>query len=146
VNYADTSFLVSLYFTDVHSSDARLAAARMKQPLAFTPLHRLELRNALNFAINRSRIDAAQRDALWLTVEADLVDGFLVDVTPSTGAVFRHAGQSSDTHTPLHALRSLDLLHIAAAHELGAAFFFIFDQRQRLAATAEGLSVQPQNG
>ena len=49
MNYADTSFLVSLYLTDVHSAVARAAAARMRQPLAFTPLHRLELRNAFNF-------------------------------------------------------------------------------------------------
>ena len=96
MNYADTSFLVSLYFTDVNSVAARGEAARMKQPLAFTALHRIELRNAFNFAINRSRIDAAQRDALWKVIESDLAGGFLVESTPSTSAVFRRAEAFSD--------------------------------------------------
>jgi predicted nucleic acid-binding protein len=143
VNYADTSFLVSLYFTDVHSTSARDEAARMKQPLALTALHRIELRNAFNFAINRSRIDSAQRDALWKAIEADLAGGFLVEATPSTSAVFRRAETLSDSYTPNHALRSLDLLHIAAACELEAGDFFTFDQKQRIAALAEGLTVKP---
>jgi hypothetical protein len=46
-------------------------------------------------------------------------------------------------YTPSHALRSLDLLHTAAACELGFRDFFTFDQKQRIAALAQGLKVKP---
>ena len=40
-------------------------------------------------------------------------------------------------------MRSLDLLHVAAALELRAKSFLSFDTRQRQAARAEGLKILP---
>jgi hypothetical protein len=40
-------------------------------------------------------------------------------------------------------MRSLDLLHVAAALILEARVFFSFDDRQRKAAAGEGLNVKP---
>jgi predicted nucleic acid-binding protein len=40
-------------------------------------------------------------------------------------------------------VRSLDLLHVATALEIGAMEFLSFDDRQRRTARAEGLNVLP---
>jgi len=49
----------------------------------------------------------------------------------------------STRHTPTLGTRTLDLLHVAAALELGCTDFLSFDNRQRQAAQAEGLNVLP---
>jgi hypothetical protein len=46
-------------------------------------------------------------------------------------------------HTARSGTRSLDLIHIASALEMGATDFLSFDYRQRDAAQAEGLQVFP---
>ena len=53
------------------------------------------------------------------------------------------ARELSDRHTPTLATRSLDLLHVAAALLLDVKEFYSFDDRQRKAASAEGLKVKP---
>jgi len=108
-----------------------------------TPLVELELRNALNRSVQRGRITAAQRDALWQDVEADIASGFLVATPVDIDELHKKARQLSDRHTPTLGTRSLDLLHIAAALVLGAEEFFSFDERQRKAAASEGLKVRP---
>ena len=53
--YADTSFLVSLYLPDVHSPVA-WAAMKSRPHLYLTPLHELELVNAIRLAVFRKLI------------------------------------------------------------------------------------------
>ena len=72
VAYADTGFLVSLYLEESTSEAADAALGEKRQPLPLTPLGSLELRNALNRAVHRQRITAAERDALWSDVETDV--------------------------------------------------------------------------
>ena len=143
VNYADTGFIVSLYLEELTSERARAAMASLKQPLALTPLLRLEMRNAFNLAVNRKRINAAQRNGHLAAVEADIANGVLVEVVPSSGDLYRGAAELSDRYTPTLAARSLDLLHVAAAVLLGAKVFYSFDERQRKAAAGERLKVKP---
>ena len=51
VAYGDTSFLFSLYGNDANSAQAWTIGDALKVPLAFTPLHRHELRNAFRLAV-----------------------------------------------------------------------------------------------
>ncbi|HEX4645222.1 MAG TPA: type II toxin-antitoxin system VapC family toxin [Verrucomicrobiae bacterium] len=111
--------------------------------MPLTPLVLLELRNAVNRAVQRQRITVAERDALWQDVEADIAAGFLV-LTPIAADELHHqARRLSDRYTPTLGTRSLDLLHVAAALILQARQFFSFDDRQRKAAASEGLRVKP---
>ena len=103
----------------------------------------MELRNAFNRAVQRQRITAAQRDALWQDVEADIASGFLVLTPVASAALHDSARELSDRYTPTLGTRSLDLLHVAAALLLDAEVFFSFDDRQRKAAASEGLNVKP---
>ena len=143
VAFADTGFIASLYLKESTSAPARAAVQATPVALPLTPLVALELRNAFNRAVQRQRITAAQRDALWQDVEADIASGFLV-LTPVPADELHHkARQLSDRYTPTLGTRSLDLLHVAAALGLQAKVFFSFDDRQRKAAASEGLKVKP---
>jgi len=143
VAFADTGFIASLYLKETTSAPARAAVQAAPVVLPLTPLAMLELRNAFNRAVQRQRITATQRDALWQDVEADIASGFLVPVPVASGPLHDTARKLSDLYTPSIATRSLDLLHIAAALVLEAKVFFSFDDRQRKAAASEGLKVKP---
>jgi len=143
VAFADTGFIASLYLEESTSKAADAALGTKRVPLPLTPLAALELRNAFNRAVQRQRITAAQRDALWQDVEADIASGFLVLTPVSADELHRKARQLSDRHTPSLGTRTLDLLHVAAALLLEAKVFFSFDDRQRKAAASEGLKVKP---
>jgi len=143
VAFADTGFLASLYLKESTSAAARAAIQSQSVVLPYTPLVALELRNSLNRAVQRGRITAAQRDALWQDVETDIAGGFLVPTPVASGPLHDQARQLSDRHTPTLGTRSLDLLHVAAALVLESKIFFSFDDKQRKAAAAEGLKVKP---
>jgi hypothetical protein len=143
VAFADTGFIVSLYLEETTSKAADAALGAKREPLPLTPLVALELRNAFNRAVQRGRITAAQRDALWQDVETDIASGFLVPTPVASGPLHDKARQLSDRHTPVLGTRSLDLLHVAAALVLESKIFFSFDDRQRKAAASEGMKVKP---
>ena len=143
VVFADTGFIASLYLEESTSDAADSALGTNREPLPLTPLAALELRNAFNRAVQRQRITAAERDALWQDVEADIAGGFLVPTPVASGQLHDKARQLSDRYTPTLGTRSLDLLHVATALLLNAKIFFSFDDRQRKAAASEGLKVKP---
>ena len=141
--YADTGFLVSLYLTESTSKAADKALSANHQPLPLTLLGRLEMRNAFNLAVKWRRITAAERDALWQDVEADIASGFLVPTTVPAADLHTKAWELSGRYSPAVGTRSLDLLHVAAAVLLKTDTFFSFDKRQRQAAAGEGMKVKP---
>lgn len=143
MNYADTGFIVSLYLSETTSAAAGKEAAAMKEPLALTPLSRLEIRNAFNRAVSQGRITLAQRDAYFEVIETGLESGLFVETPIPSVELHAKALELSDRYTPTLATRSLDLLHVAAATLLGAKIFYSFDERQRKAAAGEGLKVKP---
>jgi hypothetical protein len=143
VAFADTGFIASLYLEETTSKAADAALKGKHLPLPLTPLVALELRNALNRAVQRGRITLAQRDVVWQNVEADIAAGFLVPTPVASGPLHDRARQLSDRYTPTLGTRSLDLLHVAAALVLESKIFFSFDDRQRKAAASEGMEIKP---
>ncbi len=143
VAFADTGFVASLYLKESTSAQARAAIQATPVVLPVTPLVILELRNAFNRAVQRKRITAAERDALWQDVEADIASGFLVPTPVASDELHKKARQLSDRYTPALGTRSLDLLHVAAALLLEATVFYSFDDRQRKVAAGEALNVKP---
>ena len=142
MNYADSSFVVSLFLRDANQP-AVLSAAAANPPFTLTPLLRLETRNALNLGVNQKRMTIGQRDALWRAFEQAIADGFFIEETIPATELHDKAHELSDRYTPRLETRSLDLLHVAAALLLGAKTYYSFDERQRQAATGEGLKVKP---
>ena len=76
VAFADTGFIASLYLKESTSAPARAAIQAAPSSLPLTPLVMLELRNAFNRAVQRQRITAPQRDALWQDVRRTSPAGF----------------------------------------------------------------------
>ena len=144
MTYADSGFVVSLYLTtEGTSARARSAVKRAGRPVLLSPLSLLEIRNALNFGINRSEITSEQRDAVLAEIVTQIEAGFFRLVDASQSSIYAKAQELSNKHTPAVATRSLDLMHLAAALLSGARTFLTFDKRQAKAATAEGLLVKP---
>ena len=144
MTYADSGFVVSLYLTTEGTSmQARKEAKRASKPILLSPLSLLEIRNALNFGINRGEITRGQRDAVLSEIEAQIEKGFFRMVEASQSSIYAKAQELSNTHTPTTATRSLDLMHLAAALLSGTRAFLTFDKRRAKAVNAEGLVVKP---
>lgn len=118
IAYADTGFVISLFLEETTSDAADRAFAAVDGPVQLSILSRLEMRNALNLSIARRRITQAERDAAWQAFEAQVTAGAFVLQDVDAQALFLKGYELSDRHTPLHATRSLDLLHVAEAEGL----------------------------
>jgi len=141
--YPDSSFLVSLVSKDTRSAEAAACMARMAEPLVFTPLHRIEVRNALRNAAARGAITDSERRAAFYRIEEDLREGLVVHNPVAWTDAFRRADELSEKHAATEGQRTIDLLHVALALECGAKTLLSFDTRQRKLAKAAGLKVKP---
>ena len=144
MTYADSGFVVSLYLTtEGTSAQARKEVKRASKPILLSPLSLLEIRNALNFGINRGEITGDQRDAVLVEIEAQIEKGFFRLVEASQSSIYAKAQELSNAHTPTVATRSLDLMHLAAAILSNAGAFLTFDKRQTKVAMVEKIVVKP---
>jgi predicted nucleic acid-binding protein len=137
--YADTSFLVSLYSPDSNSTEA---AGRMQQaplPLLLTPLGELELVNALQLRLFRKEVHSAEVRAAYKLFRADMRDGIL-SMKSLPAAIYTQAKLLALRWTAKIGVRTLDIIHVAAALALEVETFNTFDDRQRKLARAAGLT------
>jgi predicted nucleic acid-binding protein len=138
--YLDTSLVVSLYCLDANSAAAAAALRAAKSPLLITALCELETVNAFGLRVFRKELAGSQLDAVRQNFEKDLRAGvFLLRELPPPA--FTRARQLSQQLTAKLGTRTADLLHVAAALELGATRFFTFDLQQRKMAQAAGLKL-----
>ena len=140
---ADSSYLASLYLPDAMTEVANAFLATAQIPLAFTPFHRVELRNALRNMVARREASLAAVAKTFPLMEGDLNDGLLVQKNLDLGKVLKVAEQLSSRHGEKHVIRCVDLLHVASAHVLGIGLFLTFDRQQATFAKQTGLSVKP---
>jgi predicted nucleic acid-binding protein len=140
--YADSSFIVALYLQQQSTSIAAAFLQRLGEPLPFTPLHRLEVRNSIRAQVFRRQIDSAESKALLKQLEQDLRDQTaLIHAPIDWVSAFREAERLSAAHGESIGCRSADVFHVAAAIDWGADRFLTFDVRQEKMAKAEGLVV-----
>ncbi len=141
--YPDSSFLVSLHRADSLHDAATAFLERTALSLAFTPLHRIEVRNALRNAAASGGMTAPECRLAFRQIEDDLREGLLVHTPVEWTDVFRRADELSEKHAATDGQRTIDLLHVALALECGAKTFLSFDTRQRKLAKAAGLKMKP---
>ena len=152
--YADTNFLTSLYLPRVHLAEAQRILAdflrRHDEALPFTPLHRLEFRNAIRLAVFRRAdpgeisLDQAAARRVLAEHEADLNERVFIEHKPIDWTeALRQAEVLSKAHTEDWGFRSLDLLHVGTALSLGAEEIFTFDRAAARLAKSAGLTVKP---
>jgi predicted nucleic acid-binding protein len=141
--YADTSFLVAVYSLESESAKALTWMQRARQSLPFTPLHRLELRNALRLRVFRSEITTDQRNQSFQDLESDLDANILAHTSIPWTDAFRESEATGEGHCERMGVRSIDLLHVGLARALNSKEFLTFDLRQASLAKAVGLKVMP---
>jgi predicted nucleic acid-binding protein len=135
--YADTSFFVSLYLPDRHSTEAQ---ARMTQrpSLWLTPLHRAEWAHAVFQHVFQRAISTKEAKQVLRYFEHDRKLGLWVEISvPDTA--FETCAELARRYVARLGTRTLDGLHVASALELKAESYWTFDDRQAKLAKAEGL-------
>lgn len=140
--YADTGFLCSFYSADTLTEKAEAIMQRQSEPIAYTWLHQLELRNAFRLRVFRKEINVSQRNASLNLLLADLADGILEHAAPGLAETMVEAERLSTAYSEKLGMRSMDILHVAAAVVLGRPEFLSFDKRQVSLAKAAGLKVK----
>ncbi len=140
---ADSSLIVALYLNEPDSLRADATCAAVSPPVLLSEWHRAEIANAFRRAVLHGRITDAQAAQLWQDFNADIAAGRFLIVALNYTTVLACVLSLSETHTATLGTRTLDLIHIATALEIQATDFLSFDQRQRQAASAEGLNVMP---
>jgi hypothetical protein len=139
--YADTSFLVAAYLPEPESLRVLAWLQSARHPLPFTPLHRLEVRNAIRLRVFRGEITPDQRQQTFQEIESDLAGAVLEHTAIPWLDTLREAEALAASHAEKLGVRSMDLLHVGLAVTLRAAEFFSFDTRQAALARAAGLNV-----
>jgi predicted nucleic acid-binding protein len=139
--YADPSALLKLYIHEPESAAMSRWRARTRGALPLAEHGRLEIVNAINLAAFRKAVTAdAARDAL-ASFDEDVAEERYTVVDVLWRATLRRAAEISRRHTAAIGCRTLDVLHVATAVELGLRSFVTFDDRQRRLARALGLTV-----
>ena len=106
-------------------------------------LHALEIRNALRLKRHRKELTESQLRGALRSLQDDIDSGFLGAEDQDLHELFVQAESLSAEHTVSTGVRSLDVLHVAAALILMTDEFVSFDRRQRSLAAKAGLKVLP---
>ncbi len=141
--YADSSFLVSCCLSDANTARAKARLSTLTVPLPFTPLHELEVRNALQLCVFRGKFDSTVVAAAWANLQQDLQAGRLHRVGIDWPLAFRFAASLGRRNSATLGTRSFDVLHVAVAKVLKVSEFLTFDGRQSNLAARTGFAVSP---
>jgi predicted nucleic acid-binding protein len=140
--YLDASVVFSLHFRDANTVLALDLVGAAVMPLLVSNLCEMETVNAFALRIFRNEMSERNMKNAINDLESDLRSGILQS-RPIPSAAYTRAKAMAQKITPAIGVRAADLLHIAAALELGASFLYTFDQKQHRAAQAAGLAVNP---
>jgi predicted nucleic acid-binding protein len=140
--YSDPSFLFSLFLHDANTAAAAAHLEKHPTELALTTWQRWELSNAIRLSVWRGNCAATDANQALGKIANDIADGNLVEAALVWPEVMALASKLSEKHTTTLGVRSLDLLHVAAAMSLGARKFLTCDGRQLALARAAGIPAE----
>lgn len=139
--YVESSVLASLVMRDSNNGKAIAMTVSQEAPFFFNRLLKLEIGNAIRLNVAAGAMDEVGAEQCERQVESLQRSGKWQLVEPDWERVFERSVGFSRAHTSSIRTRSFDILHVAAAVELGAKEFWSFDQRQRSLARAVGLRI-----
>jgi predicted nucleic acid-binding protein len=128
--YADPSFIVSLYSPDANSAAAARTIQTSPADRFLTTFGELEVINAMGLRVFRKEASPLQAHSSLIEFENDLRDG-VFQLRGLTDSILERAHRLSRQTTPKLGTRTADLLHVAAALELGVDCLYTFDLHQR---------------
>ena len=136
--YFDSSVLVASYLSEEHSAAARRAVASAPQ-IPYTLFHQLEVPTAFRLQVGRRHLTEPEAASVFSQLEDDVAAGRLLQVPLDLYAMFARAELLSARYASRYLARSLDILQVAVALELGCTRFVTLDSRQAQMARACGL-------
>ena len=136
--YVDSRALVPIYVPERFSTSAR-SAVRAAGQVPFTVIHELEVSNAFELLVGRDLMSREECRAVRQQLRDDLDSQRLLPVSLDLDEVFARAGELSSLYAAEHLARSLDLVHVAAAHVALCSRFVSADNRQLAVARSSGL-------
>ena len=139
--YFDSGVLVKLYVREESSDTVARFLARRGEAVIVNNLHELEMRNALRLKRFRDEIDDGQLAASMVMLDTDLAAGRLIRGAIDWPSICAEAGRLSAAMAVSTGVRTIDLLHVAAALGQVSSGLVSLDHRQRAAARASGLEV-----
>jgi predicted nucleic acid-binding protein len=139
--YADPSALLRLYFNQPESRAMAAWRFKVRGPLPVTHHGRVELINGLALASHRKLLDERAFAAALGALDDDFQQGRYAQVDLLWRSALSRAGDLSREFTRTLGTRSLDVLHVASALELGFRSFLTYDARQQSLGRAVGLKV-----
>ena len=139
--YVDPSALRRLYIHDQHSRAFCGWIARIRGALPLTLHGKAEIVNSIGLAVFRRDITPAMAEGALADLETDMKDGRLAQADLPWRRALDRATDLSRLHTPKLGTRTLDVLHVASALELGSRAFVTYDDRQAALAKAARLRV-----
>ena len=141
--YGDTGVLVKRYVLEANSVSAIAWIDAAGPSIAFSHFHAVEIPNAIRLKRFRDELTAAQESAALRAFEDDVTAGRLARPVYDLAAAFRRAASLPARHSSRRGTRSMDILHVAAALEIGCREFISLDARQRQIAREEKLLLIP---
>ena len=105
--YADTSFLMAAYSPEPESMRVLAWLQSARHPLPFTPLHRLEVRNAIPLRVFRGEITPEQRQQAFQEIESDLAGAVLEHIAVPWIDTLREAEALAAGHAERLGVRSM---------------------------------------
>jgi len=136
--YLDSGVLVKLYSWEPLSEIvAELVAGLTAVPLV--ALHELEIRSVLRAQQGRDVITTKQLSAALRAFDDDMSSYRLVRVQTGWPEVFHSAQRLSREFAAAILCRSLDILHVATAREIGCGELITGDSRQARLAEMAGV-------
>jgi predicted nucleic acid-binding protein len=133
----DSSVLFSLFFPEARSAAVERIVTRLAPPM-ITALAPLELHDAIGRAIRNRRLDVARAQAVRAAFAESVAEGMWKVVGLSSAHLARAAEWLAD---PDAGLRTLDAIHVSAAHALGVPLLTA-DRAQARAAKRLGVKVK----
>ncbi len=139
--YVDPSALLKLYLHEPDSLRMSKWRAKIRGPLVVTHHGRVELVNAIALAAHRKLIGEQGFHSALAALDDDFSVGRYHQADLLWRATLNRACELGHEHSRNLGTRSLDVLHVASALELGFGTFLTFDARQRELVKAVGLGL-----
>ena len=139
--YYDSGVLVKLYVREDRSDEVTRFVARRGESVAVNRLHEFEIRNALRLKRFRDEIDDVQLAASLGMIAADFAERRLIRHEADWQVIHDEAERLSAVTGATVGVRTIDVIHIAAALTQMATGVVSFDRRQLAAARMSGLRV-----
>jgi len=138
--YLDSSAIVKLYAPESDTAAVAEYVRGLTDPLPFSHLHEIEVKNALRLKVFRREADSRKISRSIRAIERDAAMQILKRPELNWPGVFRRAEELSKKFSSRSGSRSLDLLHIASCLLLECRKFLTFDDRQAAVARKAKLS------